>query len=154
VHAVGDRSTPSKATVAPESTLKPDPTTVNELPAGPCAGVTVIPTGVTVKDPLAVFPPRFVATTEVPDVPDGTLKGHVKPPELSATRLPLFKQLVIVLLSKTRPTVLSAENPVPVTVTDAPTGPCPGATVITSEVTVNVTEFEWPKVAVSSATTA
>lgn len=50
-HAVGSKSTPLNASVAPEFTVNPVPTVVNELPTGPCVGVTVMAGVVTVNDP-------------------------------------------------------------------------------------------------------
>ena len=72
--------------------------------------------------PVAVWPPTSVAVTIVPTVPLGTANVHEKSPETSVPNEPLV-QLVTVTPSKSRPTVLSTEKPVPDTVTVAPTGP-------------------------------
>jgi hypothetical protein len=152
-HVVGDTSTPSKATVAPELTVNPEPVTVKELPTGPWSGVTVMATVVTVNEPLAVSPPLFVAVTADPEVPEGTSKVQVNDPSLSEVRDPSV-QLVIVTWSKTsEASGIEGVNPVPATVTSDPTGPCSGVIVIASGVTVNVTVFDWPPVATSAAFT-
>ena len=98
--------------------------------------MTVIAGVVTVNDPVAVWPPTSVAVTVVPAVPPGTAKLHEKVPETSVPREPLA-QLAMVTPSRTRPTVLETENPVPATVTVAPCGPRPGLTVIAGVVTGN-----------------
>ena len=113
----------------------------------------MIPTVVTVNDPEALSPPTLVAITIVPDVPFRTENVHVKAPELSVISEP-GEQLKIGTWSNTREANgVNTENPVPRTVTDAPTGPCPGITAIASGVTVNETEFELCEVATSVPTT-
>ncbi len=74
--------------------------------------------------------------TVVPEVPLGTLNVQLNDPDPLVVREPLV-QLVIVTPSKTSPTVLDTEKPVPDTVTVAPTGPCFGVRVIFGVVTVN-----------------
>jgi hypothetical protein len=103
-------------------TEKPVPDTVTVAPIGPWVGLTRIAGVVTVNVPEAVWPPESVAVTVVPDVPLGTANVHEKAPEESVPNEPL-EQLETDTPSKTRPTVLDSENPVPETVTVAPTGP-------------------------------
>ena len=55
---VGVKSTPWKATIAPESTVKPKPVTVIRLPPEPRFGDAVIVSMVTVNVPVAVCPTR------------------------------------------------------------------------------------------------
>jgi hypothetical protein len=75
--------------------------------------------------------------TVVPDVPLGTLNVQPNAPVVSVVRVPLV-QVVIATPPMTKPTVLDTEKPVPDTVTVAPTGPCPGDTVMVGVVKVNV----------------
>ena len=90
----------------------------------------------TVNDPLAVAPPTSVAITLVPEVPIGTVNVHENVPDPSVVSPPA-EQLEIAMLSKTsEASGADTENPVPATVTVAPTGPCPGVTVIAGRVTV------------------
>ena len=76
--------------------------------------------------------------TVAPDIPLGTANVQLNEPVPSAVRLPLV-QLVIVTESNTSDdSAVDTEKPVPATVTVAPIGPCPGATVMAGVVTVNV----------------
>jgi hypothetical protein len=78
---------------------------------------------VTLNVLVAAWPPEFVATTSIPDAPLGTLNVQLKDPVPLAVSEPLV-QLVIVTPSKTRDfSGVDGENPVPATVTLAPTGP-------------------------------
>ena len=123
-------------------TENPVPDTVTVAPTGPWLGVTVILGIVTVNVPVAVWPPTSVAVTVVPDVPLGTLKVQLNAPFPLVVSEPDV-QLVIVFPSNTSPTVLSSENPVPATVTVAPTGPWFGVTVITgAALTTSVNEAD------------
>ena len=64
-----------------------------------------------------------VAVTVVPDVPLGTSSVHEKLPPLPVVNEPVV-QLVIVMSSNTNDvSAVETENPVPDTVTVAPTGP-------------------------------
>lgn len=58
------------------------------------------------------------------------------PVEFVVKELPAL-QFLIVTPSKTSPTVLDTEKPVPATVTVAPIGACVGVTVIVGVVTLN-----------------
>jgi hypothetical protein len=90
------------------------------------------------NDAVAVWVPTSVATTVVPDVPLGTTNVQLNdPPVVPVVKDPLV-QFVTVTPSKTSPTMLETENPMPDTFTVAPTGPCVGLTVIVGEVTLNV----------------
>ena len=129
--------TPSKTSPTECVTEKPVPATVTVAPTGPWAGFTVIAGDVTVNAPVAVWPPTSVAVTVVPDVPTGTLNVHVNAPAPPVVKEPLV-QLEIVTPSKTSPTTLATEKPVPATVTVAPTGPWVGLTVMAGVVTRNV----------------
>jgi len=129
--------TPSKTSPTARVTEKPVPETVTVAPTGPWVGFTVIAGDVTVNAPVATWPPTPVAVTVVPDVPLGTLNVHVNTPVPPVVKEPLV-QLAIVTPSKTSPTALVTENPVPEIVTVAPTGPWVGLTVIAGVVTVNV----------------
>ena len=123
-------ATPSRTRPTVLETENPVPATVTAAPTGPWPGVTEIAVGVTVKVPEAVWPPPFVATTEVPDVPLGTANVQLNEPVAPAVSEPLV-QLEIETLSKTSDA--SAAEPVkfvPATVTAAPTGPWAGVTVI------------------------
>jgi hypothetical protein len=129
-------------------TEKPVPATVTAAPRGPWVGLTVIAGVVTVNAPIAVWPPASVAVTVVPDVLLGTLNVQVNAPVAPVVREPAV-QLVIVTASKTSPTALVTEKPVPDTVTVAPSGPWAGLTVIAGVVTINVPVAVWPPVSVA-----
>ncbi len=107
---------------------------------------------VTVNVPVAAWPLTSVAVTVVPDVPLGTVNVQLKAPAPPAVKEPLV-QLAIVTPSKTSPTALVTEKPVPETVTAAPMGPCPGVTAIAAVVTVNISAVVGVLVAVSSPST-
>ena len=77
---------------------------------------------VTVNEPVAVSPVESVAVTVVPDVPLGTTNVHEKAPETSVPSEPVT-QLEMITPSNTSATVLETENPLPETITVAPTGP-------------------------------
>jgi hypothetical protein len=145
---------PSKTSPTVLVTEKPVPETVTITPTGPCVGLTVIAGVVTVNTPVAVWPLTSRAVTVVPDVPVGTLNVHVNAPVPFVVNEPL-RQLVTVFASKTRDsTAIDTENPDPDTVTMAPTGPCPGLTVIRGPVTENVCGLVGVPVATSVPTTA
>lgn len=91
---------PLKATVASSLTVKPAPSTTKEAPTGPWAGETVIAGVVTVKVAVAVWPPLFVATTELPVVSDGTENPQDQSPSEFVVREPVV-QLATVTPSKT-----------------------------------------------------
>ena len=75
--------------------------------------------------------------TVVPDVPPGTLNAQEKLPLLSVVSDPVV-QLVIAIPSNTSDAnAVETENPVPDTVTVAPTGPWLGDTVMAGVVIVN-----------------
>ena len=85
-----------------------------------------------------LWPPASTAVTVVPDVPLGTLKMHENAPELSVVIEPLEQTAIAWPSNNSDVSDADTENPAPETVTVAPTGPCPGATVIAGAVTVNV----------------
>ena len=130
--------TPSKTSAARGvETENPLPATVTVAPMGPCEGVTVIATVVTVNAPIALWPPTSVAVTVVPDVPPGTLNEQLNAPVAPVVRDP-DEQLATVTPSNTREASgLDTEKPVPATVTAEPVGPWPGVTVIAGTVTLN-----------------
>ncbi|MFZ0942923.1 MAG: hypothetical protein WAN54_03395 [Syntrophobacteraceae bacterium] len=98
----------------------------------------------TVYDPVAVWPPTSVAVTVVPVVPVGTFNVQLNTPVEPAVKEPPV-QLAIVTPSKTSPTALDAEKPVPDTAAVAPTGPWVGLlTVIAGVVSANVAVAVWP----------
>jgi len=130
-------------------TENPDPVTVTVEPGNPFLGETLIDGVVTLKLRVACPPPTSVAVTVVPDVPLGTVKVQLKEPVALVPRPPPRLQLTITMPSKTRPTVVETENPVPVTVTVAPTGPFVGATVIFGVVTLNVPVADLPPTSVA-----
>ena len=104
-------------------TEKPEPETVTVAPIGPWPGETRSVGTVTVKLPVAVWPPESVATTDVPEVPLGTASVHEKVPLALVASDPAV-QLEMPTPSKTSDaSVEETENPVPATVTLAPTGP-------------------------------
>jgi hypothetical protein len=118
-------------------TVNPVPDTVTVAPTGPWIGLTMIVGVVTVKVPVAVWPPGSVAVTVVPAVPLGTLNVQLNVPVAPVVSDPTV-QLVIALLSKVKDaSAVETENPVPETVTVAPMGPWVGLTVIAGVVTVN-----------------
>lgn len=132
--------TPSKLRVTVLEDEKPVPATVTTVPWGPVFGVTVMAGVVTEKVPDADCPPTSVAVTTVPLVPGGTRKVQLKAPVASVDSDPDVQlALTIVTLSKTSVGFVAwdTENPVPETVTDAPTGPEVGLTVMWRAVTVN-----------------
>lgn len=88
------------------------------------------------NDFVAYWPPTSVVVTVVPEVPLGTEKVQLNVPVALVVREPVV-QLVIATLSNTNATVLDTEYRVPDTVTDEPTGPWAGVTVIFGTVTVN-----------------
>ena len=142
--------TPSKTRDASAVEIeKPVPATVTVAPIGPCPGVTVIAGVVTVKAPVASCPPKSVAVTVVPDVPEGTLNTQLNAPVAPVVSEPLV-QLEMVTPSKTSDaSAVDTEKPVPDTVTVAPSGPCPGVTVIDGVVSVNVPVASWPPTSVA-----
>jgi hypothetical protein len=86
---------------------------------------------------VAYCPPTSVATTVVPEVPLGTENVQLKWPAVFVVSDPLV-QLVIWTLSNTSDfSAVDAENPFPTIVTDEPTGPECGLTVIETFVTLN-----------------
>ena len=138
-----DTETVSKLSVTRLDTENPVPATVTGVPTGPCPGVTVIATAVTVKDAEFEYPLASVAVTVVPDVPEGTANVQLNPPEGDVVSDPLV-QLDIVTLSNTSVIALDGEKLVPEAVTLAPIGPCPGVTVRMASANVTVTDFEAP----------
>ena len=145
VHALADPIVPPavivNAIVTPGENPLPDAVTVT--PLSPCVGASVSVGVVTVNAPVAVWAPGSVTVTVVPDVPLGTLNVHVNAPVAPVVREPLVQlELGIATPSKFSPTRLDTENPVPDTVTVAPTGPWIGVTVIASGVTVNVSRLD------------
>lgn len=131
--------TPSNTNeVRATETENPVPATVTVEPTGPWAGVTVIASGVTVNAPVAVWPPESVAVTVVPDVPLGTLNVHVNAPVTPVVKEPLVHVVMATPSRTSDPNAFDTEKPVPDIVTDAPTGPWVGFTVIAGVVSVNV----------------
>jgi hypothetical protein len=121
------------------STENPVPDTVTVEPAAPRWGLTVILGVVTLNFAVAVWPPTSVATTEVPEVPLGTVVVQLNAPTAVVVRPPPTEQLEIVTPSNTSDaSVFDTENPVPEIVTVAPIGPCFGLTVIFGVVAVKV----------------
>ena len=110
------------------------------------------PPPVTANDTEAAWPPTSVAVTEVPDAPLGTSNVQLNVPVLPVVSDPLA-QLEMAAESKTNEERgVDTENPVPETVTVAPTGAWGGFTVIVGVVTVNTSAVARAPVAVSSAT--
>jgi hypothetical protein len=72
-----------------------------------------------------------------PEAAAGTANVQLNAPVVPVVREPLV-QVATVLPPNTNETGWETEKPVPVTVTVAPMGPCPGVTVIAGVVTVNV----------------
>lgn len=91
----------------------------------------------TLNATVANWPPTSVAITDVPEVPLGTVKEQLNDPVPLVVREP-FVQPVIGTLSRTSPTVLDTEKPVPETVTVLPTGPFTELTPIQGFVTLKV----------------
>jgi hypothetical protein len=115
-------ATPSKTSPTVLDTEKLVPDTVTVAPTGPWIGFTVMPGVVTVNVVVAVWPPTSFAVTVVPDVALGTKNVQLNAPVAPVIRDPLV-QMEIATPSKTSPTVLETENPVPDTATVEPTGP-------------------------------
>jgi hypothetical protein len=144
--------TPSKTSPTVLDTEKPVPSTVTVAPMGPWVGLTAIFSFVTVNLSVAVFPPMSVAVTFVPDVPLGTANLQLNEPDAPVVKEPPV-QLEIITSSRTSPTGLDTEKPVPDTVTVAPIGPSKGLAAIFGLVIVNVWGGVRVPVAVSSPTT-
>ncbi len=138
-----ETETPSNVRVTELDTENPLPLTLTGAPMGPRFGETVSDRAVTVNVPEAWVPPASVAVTVVPDVPLGTGNEQLNVPEASEVKEPL-EQVANATAPKERATGVETENPVPATVTAAPTGPWPGVTVIRTVVTVNVPVDTWP----------
>ncbi len=141
----------------------PVPATVTVAPIGPCPGVTVIAGVVTMNTFVAVCPePASVAWIGCdPGLAVGTVNVQTNAPVavvvmvfLSPLSVP-GEQLTNVSEPPANVTVTvpDAVNPVPVSVTELPTGPWPGATVIACGVTVNVCALVGVLVVTSSPTT-
>jgi hypothetical protein len=81
-----------------------------------------------------------VAVTVVPEVSPGTFISQENEPEVSVVREPLEQPEIITPSNTREANGVDAENPVPETVSVAPTGPWPGSTVMEGVVTVNVPE--------------
>jgi len=130
-------------------TENPVPLTVTLAPWGPCAGVTDIDGVVTVNGVVALWPPASVARTVVPEVPEGTEKPQVKAPAAPVVSEPELHEW-IATESKTKDWMgVETENPVPLTLTDAPIGPWVGVAVIEGVVTLNVPDVLWPPASVA-----
>jgi hypothetical protein len=97
---------------------------------------------VTVKVPVAVWPELSVATTVVPEVPEGTGNVQEKAPVAPVVSEPLVHVEIATPSSTSEVSGVDTVNPVPATVTGAICGPCPGVTVIAGVVTVNTTTFD------------
>ena len=85
---------------------------------------------VTAKVALAVWPPPFVATTDVPEVPVGTAKVQVNVPLELVVSEPLLQLDIDTESKRSEASGVEALKPEPETVTDAPAGPWPGLTEI------------------------
>jgi hypothetical protein len=145
--AIGTVSNTSEARAV--DTENPAPATISSAPMGPRPGETVMAGVVTAKVPDAIWPPTSVATTVVPDVPVGTTNVHANKPVVPVVNDPIV-QLGIVTWSNTSDVRESeTENPFPAMVNVAPTGPCPGVTVIEGTVTVNVAVADLPPTSVA-----
>jgi hypothetical protein len=121
-------------------TENPVPETVTVAPCAPEEGEIVIFGVVTVNVPDAESwgdDPRSVAVTVVPEVPLGT--GNVQL-NVTAPRVVNEPELQRVMGTPRNDSVTAFDtvNPVPPTVTVAPTGPWVGVTLIFGVVTVNV----------------
>jgi hypothetical protein len=87
--------------------------------------------------------------TVVPLVPAGTSIVQLNAPDASVVRDPL-EQVEMTTESKTNdPRAVETENPVPDTVTVAPTGPCVGFTTTLGTVTANAPFATWPPASVA-----
>jgi hypothetical protein len=135
--------TPSKTSPTRLDAEKPVPATTTVAPTGPWPGVTVMAGVVTVNVPPAVLALTSVAVTVVPEVPLGTRNVQLNVPVAPVVREPGV-HVVMVTPSKTSPTKLVTEKPVPATVTVAPNGPWAGLTVMAGVVTVNVPVAVFP----------
>jgi hypothetical protein len=136
-------------TVAPEVTLNPDPVTVYVAPTGPWLGLSAIAGTVTVNVPVSDWPPTSVAMTVVPEVPLGTENVQLNAPVPPAVREPLVQLEIVSESNTTDPTAVETENPVPETVTVAPTGPWVGLTTMSGMVTMKAPVPIWPPVSVA-----
>jgi hypothetical protein len=119
--------------------VNPLPETVTVTPLGPCVGVNVIDWLLIVNDAVALskLPSDPVAVT-VYAVADTapvivTAQLNVPVPETVTPQLVIVApELIVVRI------VTPGVNPLPVTVTDVPLGPCVGESVIDGVVTANV----------------
>ncbi len=125
-------------------TENPVPDTVTVVPTEPWPGVTVMVGVVTVNVPVVVCPPTSVAVTVVIEVPLGTANVQLNAPVPFVVREPLVQAVIVTESNTNNDSVVETENPVPDTVTAAPTGPWPGDTVIAGVVTVTVPVAVWP----------
>ena len=95
------------------------------------------------------WPPASIAITVVPEVPLGAVNAQEMAPVLPALSDPVVHWVIVTASNTREVTIFETENPVPDTVTAAPTGPCPGATVIVSAVTLNVAWADGPTTSVA-----
>jgi hypothetical protein len=153
VQLIGVRVTEPMVSVREVAPWNPEPLTSNVLPIVPCPGVTVIEGTVTANWVVATSPPASVATTDDPEVPEGTAIVHANAP-VAPVRSDPDAQVETVTPSKTKLAIpVETENPIPEIVTLVPTGPWLGDAESDTAVTVNVTELLAVDVARSVATT-
>ena len=93
---------------------------------------------VTVNVPDVLWPPVSVTVTVVPEVPEGTAKPQEKAPVAPVASDPAVHDEIVTVSKSSEARGLETEKPVPATVTEAPTGPWEGDTVIMSAVAMNV----------------
>ena len=132
------------------STENPEPVTVTAVPCGPLVGDRVIVGVVTVNVAVAVsagtvptsLPDRMTAYG--PSTIDGTVNVHVKVPVGEVVFVVQVCPLGVAPLNVMVPIAVRTENPEPVAVTEVPTGPWMGDSVIVGVVTVKVVEAVSP----------
>jgi hypothetical protein len=110
----------------------------------------VIETEVTVKVPSATAPNASVATTVVPEVPEGTANVQANAPDESVVSAPEEQDVTDTESKTSEASVDETVKPEPLTVTCDPVGPWLGTTVIAGMVTVNVAEAVAPVASVAT----
>ncbi len=133
-------------------TENPVPDTVTVAPTGPWPGATESVGVVTVNEAVALAPLASTARTLVDEVPGGTRSVQLKDPAAFVESEPLVQLAIRTPSNESDSSFDEGENPVPDTVTVAPTGPCPGVTTSPDRPTVNAADALWPPTSVAVTT--
>jgi hypothetical protein len=136
--------TPSKTSPTVLDIEKPVPDTVTVVPTVPWLGLTVMVGVLTVNASVAAWPPTSVAVTVALSAPFGTANVQLKAPVCPVVKEPFAQLTMVLVANKSEANGVDTENPVPDTVTVAPTGPWAGLTETVGVVTVNTPEAVGP----------